>query len=727
MPPEPSFPSHRFLENTRLLLSRLPSLVLRDWGLSRPAEDYLGKCTHTVRDGVFGVPGEPGQAGAVQDRSGGGPEAGGSELDDLFPSCVTPAVQPPSPAHLQAILRLCASHENITAFLSDVSQPGALHVVETGDVSLDSAVAELLGACELFNPARPLVLRVAAALRDPLRESGSTLWPEFQHSLSAALETSRPIILVAPRLVALPASLRRLEPRPFRLAPLSAPILNAHVQLLPCDTPNPEDTPEDPHAALPGDPELAQLRLPDLALALRAGRRSDILAAVAHRLRRAGDTDHGLTGFPLAPEVRHPLNQMIAELKDWQAGRLPWQDVTRGLLLHGAPGTGKTEIPRLLAREAGINLVAGSIARWQSAGSRATDLIRAMRDDFARAAAHAPCIMFIDELDAFGDRTRPPDHNAAWTDFVVAGLLECLDGFAELDGVVHMSATNHLDKIDAAIRRPGRFDQVLTLRLPTPELLTSVFRWHLRGDLAHVDLEVVTRRAIGLSGAEIASLVRMARANARQARRPLTLGDLQEAVSRRRPPLSKDQQYRIALHRAGHAVAARVLCGRETAWLTVEPDAGEDGSISTERMLEPADIDNELVVLLAGRAAERLLLGTIGPGAGGDADSDIARATRLAAAAEVSLGCGEAGPLWRAPVDAAVQEMRHDMHLRRAVAARLEAAETTARDVLYDNLHVLEAIANTLAAAGALDRAHIATLLSRVDPRAAAQGPLTLH
>lgn len=67
------------------------------------------------------------------------------------------------------------------------------------------------------------------------------------------------------------------------------------------------------------------------------------------------------------------------------------------------------------------------------------------------------------------------------------------------------------------------------------------------------------------------------------------------------------------------------------------------------------------------------------------------------------------------------------MHLRRAVAARLEAAETTARDVLYDNLHVLEAIANTLAAAGALDRAHIATLLSRVDPRAAAQGPLTLH
>ncbi|MFN3157365.1 hypothetical protein [Marivita cryptomonadis] len=107
--------------------------------------------------------------------------------------------------------------------------------------------------------------------------------------------------------------------------------------------------------------------------------------------------------------------------------------------------------------------------------------------------------MFIDELTRSVIETRPPDHNAAWTDFVVAGLLECLDGFAELDGVVH-ERHHHLDKIDAAIRRPGRFDQVLTLRLPTPELLTSVFRWHLRGDLAHVDLEVVTRRAIRIVG-----------------------------------------------------------------------------------------------------------------------------------------------------------------------------------------------------------------------------------
>jgi ATP-dependent Zn protease len=340
-----------------------------------------------------------------------------------------------------------------------------------------------------------------------------------------------------------------------------------------------------------------------------------------------------------------PLDQLLVDLRAWQAGEIPWRDVSRGLLLAGPPGCGKTEIPRLIAREAGIAVLAGSLGRWSSASARSSDVIREMRAFFDKAAALAPCIVFIDELDAFGDRARPQDHNSSWTDFVVAGLLECLDGFETHEGVVQMAATNHLDKVDDAIRRPGRFDRVVTLDHPTPELMPQSIRWQLGADLAGADLTGVAATAAGMSGASIAAVVRAARGRARSERRALALGDLAAEIAARQPPLPASLRWRVAVHEAGHAVAGAATGLAVPRMLLIQPDGGTTWQVLVRGGSQRADIEAGLVVNLAGRTAELLLLGQPSGGAGGPAGSDLASATTVAAAIEASWGLGQS-QLW---------------------------------------------------------------------------------
>jgi hypothetical protein len=620
----------------------------------------------------------------------------------------------PRPAVLQALLRICRTFPTSKHMRRALCARGAIVALETGDVTLIAAMSDLLQAGEalgLTADELPYVTSAADAVRDT-KDVSTDLWGCVSPGLRAALERGRPIVVITGSTAVLPAALRGLSPTSFRLAPMDAEVLLEHLRHSHSQTRRIAEGLVRPH--LPDDHVLARLRMPDLALALRAETPLKVAQQLASRLTPASPGGSRLADFPMAPELRLAVDQMLSDLRDWKAGRLAWRDVKRGLLLVGPPGSGKTEVARLLAKEADIVLHAASVASWHASGDRYSGFLRAMTGFFARAGSDAPAIAFIDELDAIGDRSRPHDQNSSYTDGIVAALLEQLDGMSAREGVIMLAATNHLGKIDAAIRRGGRFDRIITLRNPTPDLMPKVFSYHIGSDLAGTNLSELAARAAGMSGADVAALVRAARAQARAERRSLSYEDLAGALAKIRAPMSAGLRRRIAAHEAGHAVVA-VACGLGVPTLVAITDGGGIMEQTWDAVEGGEDgLMHHITCLLAGRAAEHLLLGDISAGAGGPKDSDLAQATQIAAALEVSYGLGADGPLWRATRHDAVNVMADDPSLRTRVRARLDSTEKQATSVLRLNRTVLEQVATALENASVIYGSELTELLSGV-------------
>ena len=202
-------------------------------------------------------------------------------------------------------------------------------------------------------------------------------------------------------------------------------------------------------------------------------------------------------------------------------------------------------------------LMMGSLAEWQAAkDGHLGSLLEAMRDRFGAARRLAPCILFIDEIDAFGDRSsfnsRHPDYSIQ----VVNGLLECLDGIGDREGVVVVAVCNRPGRLDPAIVRSGRLDRTVELQLPDQHGLVRIFRHHLDGDLVEADLSEAALEALGSTGADVARFVRDARRRARQENRPVVLGDLLTSIrggpeADRRSLASRRT---VAVHEAGRAL-----------------------------------------------------------------------------------------------------------------------------------------------------------------------------
>ncbi|WP_330447705.1 AAA family ATPase (plasmid) [Paracoccus marcusii] len=252
----------------------------------------------------------------------------------------------------------------------------------------------------------------------------------------------------------------------------------------------------------------------------------------------------------------------------WRAGQVAWSEMTRSLLIHGAPGTGKTWLARAIAGSAGLPLIAASLGDWQAAGHLG-DLLREMRATFARARATAPCVLFLDELDAAGSRGSDDRHASTYRAQVIAGLLEQLDGVLGLEGVLVLAATNDPGAIDPALRRPGRLDRTLALPLPGRAGLHAILTRQLGCALPSGALDDLSRRAIGHSPAEIDAALREALSLARAAVRGITAADIAGALGL--GPEAPGLMRRMAVHEASHAVAfhrlrqAGVLAGRITA------------------------------------------------------------------------------------------------------------------------------------------------------------------
>ncbi|WP_439150549.1 AAA family ATPase [Sulfitobacter sp.] len=642
-------------------------------------------------------------------------------IGTLLPPCPPagperPSTWHPKPVTLLAILKLARTFAHPEAMVAALGTRSALTLLGTGNTALDKMVQRVLEAIVVDDDIWPeAALDPVVMLAEYAMNTGSIDRHQPLATLTDktrdAVEQGTPLILITPVAGTAPKGLRDLRPQVIAMAPLDWSML-----ALLMDMAYPGQNAPAALTALPEEVVLSRLGPDALTLALRAPDPDTAIRAIMDALTPSGpDAGFGLAEFPLPDSVRAPVQQLIADLRDWQDGRLAWRDVSRGPLVVGPPGSGKTELARVIAREAGVAVVSGSLAQWSTESARSSDVIKSMRAAFASAAEQAPSILFIDEVDAFGDRARPRDHNSSYTDYIVTGLLDLLDGFHGHEGVMVMAATNHMDKLDRALIRPGRFDHIVTLDYPTLALLPGALRWQLGSDLPDADLSGVAVQAVGASGADIAAAVRAARARARMGRRDLILPDLEEALAAARPPLPDALRWRVSVHEAGHAVVGMATGVALPSMLALRSDGGIAHASRTRDIQDAAHFAGQLALDLAGRAAERHVFGQPSAGAGGEIESDLAKATRTATAFEISFGLGDS-LLWLATPEAAQARLALDPGLRARVEARLQQAEARALRILRANHAVLDDMAQALSKSGLLTGPALEELLARVVP-----------
>lgn len=463
-------------------------------------------------------------------------------------------------------------------------------------------------------------------------------------------------------------------------------------------------------AKAPDDAVAAEVTPLTLALAARPGQtaqgfvdlvsRQIVLARPEPEPPKArGEIVWTLDNLPLPADVEGWARQLIADLDAYKRGEIPWADVDKGALLYGPPGCGKTTFAKALANSSGMKLFVGSYAIWESgedASGRYDRIIGRMRQMFIDARKAAPSVVFIDELDSIMGRGQG-GHNESWFRPLNNALLAELDGIAGREGVVVIGATNYPENVDEALRRSGRLDRELELALPDLSQLARILAVHLP-DLSAEDAHRAAVAGYGASGADCARWARDARRRAGRGK-PVSVEHVLGAIRAGTKELPPRLKHRVAVHEAGHAVAACNLAFRTPDLVTIRPAVREHGGVlaAVEEPETRADVEAFLIVLLAGRAAEEIEYGEAGPGAGGTVESDLAKATSLAAMIELSFGLG-ATLSWAGSADpkeiATLLAWRRDAAER--VEKRLQQALRDALDLLEAHRHELDAVAVAL-------------------------------
>ena len=355
-------------------------------------------------------------------------------------------------------------------------------------------------------------------------------------------------------------------------------------------------------------------------------------------------------------QAKREVSELVEFLRDPDRFQKVGATVPHGVLLMGPPGTGKTLLARALAGEADVPF-------FSTSGSEFVEVFVGVgagrvRKMFEAARKQAPSIIFIDELDSIG-RTRGTGLGGGHDEReqTLNQILAELDGFTAREAVVVLAATNRLDVLDPALLRPGRFDRHVTLSLPDKDARRAILDVHIKDLPLHsdVDLDQVASGTPGFSGADLKNLLNEAAITAaRRSAADITQADLDEARDKvmmgtvRTLAIQPDEKHRLAVHEAGHTAAAFYNPEADPVYkVTIIPRGRSLGAThmlpeNERHTLPEAYLRVQLTTLLAGRAAEKLLLGSVSSGA----DDDIRRATALARSMVARWGMDpEIGPV----------------------------------------------------------------------------------
>src|SRR2546422_2105334 len=447
-------------------------------------------------------------------------------------------------------------------------------------------------------------------------------------------------------------------------------------------------------------------------------------------------------------EAKEELQEIIDFLKDPQkfqklGGRIP-----KGVLLVGPPGTGKTLLARAIAGEANVPFfsISGSDFVEMFVGVGASRV----RDLFEQGKKNAPCIIFIDEIDAVG-RHRGAGLGGGHDEReqTLNALLVEMDGFESNEGVILIAATNRPDVLDPALLRPGRFDRRVVVPLPDVGGREGILKVHTKKiPLSEdVDISVLARGSPGFSGADLANLVNEAALlAARHNRKQVMMGDFESSkdkvlmgAERKSLILSEEEKKNTAFHEAGHAlVAAMVPYADPLHKVTIIPRGMALGVTAYlpegDRHTYTKDyLESRLAIMMGGRVAEELSLNHITTGAG----NDIEQATELARHMVCEFGMSDLGPL-------AFGKNQQEIFLGRDITTQRDFSEDTAikidlevkkfvmnayqraKDVLSSNRETLVRIAEALLVREVLDAADVKLIIEgkplpeRVKPRISA-------
>lgn len=548
------------------------------------------------------------------------------------------------------------------------------------------------------------------------REQGEKFDTTLKSCLSQLEQGLRhrvPLVLVTHDLTLLPRDVRSILPKAIPLAPLSqegilAALSHTHSRTGRLST-------KEVRGLLPPDGRLRRLSTLELIVAFRETSTFRVARKLAE-IAGAATQKPNLDALAGTGRLFDLAQQIVSDLEAYAAGEISWSDVPRGLLMTGAPGTGKTFAAKVIADACGLPFIPVTFGQWQSKGHLG-DMLGAMRDSFDEARRLAPCVLMIDELDSVGDRTEKSNSNKAYHRQVVNEFLAQLDGVAGCEGVMLIGATNHRENIDAAVLRAGRIDLHVTVPRPNATGIESILRHHLREE-GFPDLVPIIRAAAGRTPAEIAAAVRQARADARRAKRCLLPDNIVSALQRG-DEMDPDLRWRISVHEAGHAVAAHHFGIGRVESIALRDGGGLIMLVRHKIQGTASDFENELAYHLAGRAAEAVVVGSVSAGSGGSETSDLANATRLALHIERSTGLGRNGLFWESnatPVAPSSLE-------RRSVTARLAAAEGRVEMLLEENRRLLVKLAKALFEAGYLEGDEVQRILNEDSEAGPERGP----